>query len=132
MAKKILIVEDDRMLLTIFQMFVQELGYEVAGATGSGEEALEVVENCPDISCVLMDIQLDGNMDGIATAREMAGRIKAPVILTSGLNDPALVKDAVMENVYGFLTKPLYRQNLGITIEYACAKYALDNGGRRD
>lgn len=126
MAKKILIVEDDKMLLTIFQMFVQELGYDVAGVARTGEEALQAVDNCPDISCVLMDIQLDGDLDGIATARAMAGKLKAPVILTTGLNDPAIVKEAVMDNIYGFLAKPLYKQNLGMTIEYACAKYALD------
>jgi len=127
MAKKVLIVEDDKMLLTIFQMFIQELGYEIAGLARTGEEALQAAEACGDISCVVMDIQLDGPMDGIATARAMDGTTSAPILLVSGGIEPSLVPDCVLPNVYGFLTKPLYRNSLGMMIEFACAKYAMEH-----
>ncbi|MCQ2250248.1 MAG: response regulator [Bacteroidales bacterium] len=127
MAKKILIVEDDKMLLTIFQMFIQELGYEVAGLARTGEEALATASSNGDISCILMDIQLDGPMDGIATARALDKQTAAPVIFVSGGVEPALVPNCVLPNVYGLLTKPLYRNSLGMMIEFACAKYAMEH-----
>ncbi len=129
MAKKILIVEDDKMLLTIFQMFVQELGYEVAGLARTGQDALEAAAANGDISCVLMDIQLDGPMDGIATAKAMEESSAAPIIFVSGGLEPTQVPDCVLPNVYGLLTKPLYRNSLGMMIEFACAKYAMEHGG---
>lgn len=127
MAKKILIVEDDKMLLTIFQMFVQELGHEVAGIARTGLDAITVASSIPDLSCIIMDIQLDGDMNGIDTAREMAGKIDAPVIFATGICDNSIFPDAVLSNVYGIMSKPLYRQSLGMNIEYACIKYQLDH-----
>ncbi len=122
MAKKILIVEDDKMLCTIFQMFIQELGYEISGVARTGEDAIDHLVQCPDVDCILMDIQLDGNLDGISTARIIGQRHRTPVIFVSGTTAPEVVQSAAMCNVYGFITKPIYRQNLGVSIEYACAK----------
>ena len=128
MAKKILIVEDDKMLCTIFQMFIQELGYEISGVARTGEDALKHIDNCPHVDCVLMDIQLDGDLDGISTARLIGQKRWIPVIFVSGTTAPEVVKSAAMNNVYGFITKPIYRQNLGVSIEYACAKCELEKG----
>ncbi len=127
MAKKILIVEDDKMLLTIFQMFVQELGYDVAATARTGQDAISAAMENKDISCVLMDIMLDGELDGVATASKLREILDAPVIMTTGISSPEIIQNAVMDNVYGFMAKPLYKQNLGMSIEYACAKYALDH-----
>ena len=128
MSKKILVVEDDKMLCTIFQMFIQELGYEIAGVVRSGEDAIKLLDVCPAVDCVLMDIQLDGDLDGISTARLLGERRNTPVIFISGTTAPEVIKSAAMRNVYGFITKPIYRQNLGVSIEYACAKCELDSG----
>ena len=84
MAKKILIVEDDKMLCTIFQMFIQELGYEISGVARTGEDALKHIDMCPNVDCILMDIQLDGDLDGISTARLLGERRNTPVIFISG------------------------------------------------
>lgn len=127
MAKKILIVEDDKMLLTIFQMFVQELGYEIAGLARTGDEAIAAASE-GGISCVLMDIQLDGDIDGVETARRLSQALEAPVIFVSGGMELPKVSGCVGPNVYGFLSKPLYRQSLGVSIEFACAKFAIDRG----
>jgi CheY-like chemotaxis protein len=126
MAKKILIVEDDKMLCTIFQMFIQELGYEISGVARTGEDAIKHLRDSRDVDCILMDIQLDGNLDGISTARIIGQTRKTPVIFVSGTTAPEVVQSAAMHNVYGFITKPIYRQNLGVSIEYACAKCKLE------
>jgi hypothetical protein len=63
-VKKVLIVEDDTLLTTTFSMFVEDLGYKVAGITSDGKKSIELCKkNTPDI--VLMDIHLPGKIDGI-------------------------------------------------------------------
>ena len=75
MAKRILMVEDDKMLCTIFQMFIQELDYELVGMVRSGQDALNAVDTYQDIDVVLMDIHLDGDMDGVETTRRIRDSI---------------------------------------------------------
>ena len=64
---KVLIVEDDNVILSIEKWRLSNLGYEICGSAGTGAEAMECVAKMrPDI--VLMDITLKGEMDGIETA----------------------------------------------------------------
>ena len=69
MVKKILIVEDDKMLCTIFEMFLTDLGYELTGISQTGLDAISKCDaDKPDV--VLMDIHLKGNINGIETAKK--------------------------------------------------------------
>ncbi len=123
-AKKILIVEDDQMLCTIFDMFVKEIGLEITGTVNSGEAAIKSCKkNLPDI--ILMDIHLDGNVNGIEAAKYICDRYFIPIIYISGNADIATVKSAILKNTYGFLTKPITREKLDIYIEFALIKHKL-------
>jgi CheY-like chemotaxis protein len=64
---QILVVEDSKLLSNMIQKSLKRLGYDVSGAVTSGEEGIKLVEyKRPDL--VLMDIMLEGEMDGIETA----------------------------------------------------------------
>jgi len=121
-AKKILIVEDDKMLCTIFQMFIQELNYEIVATVRTGEDAIAACDTYNDIDVILMDIHLDGDIDGVQTALEISKKHKTPIIFITGDSSPETIESATLENVYGFMTKPVYKRNLGVAIEYAFAK----------
>lgn len=70
-SPKVLIVEDDKLTAHIEHWRLSKLGYDVCGSAGTGIEAMNCVKNMrPDI--ILMDISLEGKMDGI----EIAGQIK--------------------------------------------------------
>ncbi len=76
---KILIVEDDGIVAMDIESRLKKLGYEVCGKKSSGEKAIEAVEECrPDL--VLMDIVLNGKMDGIETTIIMQSRFGIPVV----------------------------------------------------
>ncbi|MBO4244254.1 MAG: response regulator [Bacteroidales bacterium] len=122
-AKKILIVEDDKMLCTIFQMFIQELNYEIVATVRTGEDAVAACDTYSDIDVIMMDIHLDGNIDGVETAKIIAQKHKTPIIFITGDSSPSTIEAATLQNVYGFMTKPVYKRNLGVAIEYAFAKY---------
>lgn len=123
---KILIVEDDSMLCTVFEMFLDELGYHQCGTVASGEAALKhCEENSPDL--ILMDIHLEGEIDGVEAAKVIFEKYNIPIIYISGDSDVSTVKRAVLPNTYGFMTKPVYKNSLELNIEFALIKHKLLN-----
>jgi len=123
---KILIVEDDSMLCTVFEMFLDELGYSHCGTVASGEDALShCASHKPDL--ILMDIHLTGEIDGVETAKEIFEKHNIPIIYISGDSDVSTVKRAVLKNTYGFMTKPVYKNSLELNIEFAILKHKLLN-----
>lgn len=121
---KVLIVEDDSMLCTVFEMFLEELEYIHCGTVPSGEAALEICENeNPDL--ILMDIHLEGSIDGIELAKIILERYNISIIYISGDSDVSTVKRAVLSNTYGFMTKPVYKNSLQLNIEFALLKHNI-------
>ena len=67
---KILSVEDEIFIARDIQMSLENLGYTVTSLVPSGEEAIRrVTEEKPDL--VMMDIKLQGEMDGIEASEEI-------------------------------------------------------------
>ena len=123
--KKILIVEDDKMLCAIFEMFIRELDYELVGISQSGNEATKLIAiNKPDV--ILMDIYIEGNITGIETAKLIYERYDIPVIFVTSDIKEETIKEAIYKNTYGFLMKPVYKSTLGVAIEFAYAKHLFD------
>ena len=121
---KILIVEDDKMLCTIFKMFIEELGYEIVAMTGNSEEAIsETEKHKPDI--VLMDIHLEGETNGIETAKILGEKFKTPIIYITGDEANGTFENAILMNTYGFLSKPILKEELEKHIKFAIVKHKL-------
>ena len=82
----ILIVEDDRIVAEDTRVTLEKLGFGVCGIVPSGEESLKKVEaEPPDL--VLMDIKLEGRMDGIEAADQIRSRFNIPVVYVTGYAD---------------------------------------------
>ncbi len=125
MKKKILIVEDDKMLCTIFEMFIMQLNYELIGISQTGKEAIGLCKlNRPDV--ILMDIHLEGDINGIETSKKINELYDIPVIFITSDIDRATIKSAINKNTYGFLMKPIYKSTLGVTVEFALAKHKFN------
>jgi len=123
--KKILIVEDDKMLSTIFEMYLAELGYELVDVVNSGKAA---VDSCKknEIDVILMDIHINGELDGIETTIIIKEKFDIPVIFISSDMDEQTVRRAITNNTYGYLVKPVYKNNLRSTIEFAYEKHKFE------
>ena len=115
---KVLIVEDESNYADTLEMFVDELGYEVAGVAGSGKKALELFEReKPDL--VLMDIHLEGELSGIDLARIFQGQQVTPIIYITSFDDPETFAKAKQTGPYGYLIKPFEPDTLQRSIELA-------------
>ena len=79
MAARILIVEDEYIVAADLEMKLTRLGYQVVGSTVTGAEAIVLAgRHRPDV--VLMDIQLQGHMNGMETAETIRTRNRIPII----------------------------------------------------
>jgi CheY-like chemotaxis protein len=118
---KVLIVEDDTIIVYIEQWRLTKLGYDICGSAGTGAEAMNCVAKMrPDI--VLMDISLQGEIDGIETARRIKKDFNIPVIFVSAHFDEATITRAKAINPDGFLRKPFDDDDLRIALELGLKK----------
>jgi PAS domain S-box-containing protein len=122
----ILIVEDSFIVAYHLQTTLESEGYAVVGKCDSGEAALQFVENTrPDL--VLMDIMLNGELDGIQTATILKTKFNIPVIYITALTDKATISRAKITEPYGYLTKPFEDREIFTVIEMALYKHDIES-----
>jgi len=122
---RIFIVEDESIVAQDLMESLERLGYGIAGTARSGEAALEKIRaDPPDL--VLMDIQLEGTLDGIQTAGEITNTIDIPVIYLTAYADKDLLERAKLTQPYGYIIKPYNERELLSVIEMARYKHSMD------
>ena len=124
--KKILIVEDERIVAEDIKTKLEYVGYAVAGIASSGEDSLKKTEKLkPDL--VLMDIVLEGKMDGLDAAAQILSRFNIPVVYLTAYSDKRTLKKAKVTEPFGFITKPFESQDLFTATEMALYRHRLRN-----
>lgn len=109
--KSILIVEDELIIALMIEKMIQNLGHTVLDKVTTGEEAIQAVENHqPDI--ILMDIRLQGEMDGIEAMSRIRKLWDVPVIFITGNSDATYRKRVEESDPLAFLTKPITLSDL--------------------
>lgn len=122
---KVLIVEDEAIVAYDLQNRLRKSGYTVSAIAASGAQALEGIEKTsPDL--ILMDIRLQGPMDGIEVATEVRHRYKLPVIFLTAHADHATLERAKLTGPFGYLVKPIGNINLSSAIEVALHKHRAE------
>src|SRR5690606_36353043 len=85
-SKRILIVEDDPVIATDIKKFLLSKNYTVISVVRQAYRAVEEAEKeIPD--AVIMDIMLEGYMNGIDAAEKISNGLNIPVIFLTALND---------------------------------------------
>lgn len=110
--KRVLIVEDDLIISLTTEKMVEKLGYQVIACVTSGEEAVEIAKmDQPDV--ILMDIRLNGKMDGIEATQKILGYIdNTKVIFVTGNTDNAYRERADKTGYDAYLIKPVTLEDL--------------------
>jgi CheY-like chemotaxis protein len=122
---RILICEDEVMLAKELTRSLKNLGYEVVGRVTSAEDAFGIIEEFrPDL--ILMDITLDGKIDGIEAAEQILSRFDIPVVYLTGYAEKDVLDRAKKTEPYGYLSKPVGLLELRSTIETALYKHEAD------
>jgi CheY-like chemotaxis protein len=122
---RILIVEDEAILAEDLGLSLENLGYLVRGKVSTGEEAVKLAEKLkPDL--ILMDIKLQGDIDGIEAADQISKRLDVPVVFLTGYSESDVLERAKKTEPYGYIGKPISVSELRNTIETALYKHASD------
>ena len=109
--KRILIVENDLLLAMFNKRFCESLGHKVVDSVRNGSDAIEAVKkHNPDV--ILMDIKIDGDLDGIETMQEIRKFSNAGVIYISGNSEPSVIMKAESTNMLSFCIKPISIEDL--------------------
>lgn len=122
---RILVVEDERIVALNLQQRLNKLGYDVPAIVASGDDALREIRDLhPDL--VLMDINIEGSMDGIETAQKIPSELDIPVIYLTAYSEDSTLERAKETRPYGYLVKPFSERALHATIQMAMERRHTD------
>jgi PAS domain S-box-containing protein len=125
-AARILIVEDEHIVSLFLRGCLEKLEYGISGVVTSGAEALEAAAQVrPDL--VLMDIHIQGRMDGIETAEKIREEFDIPIVYVTALGDAGTLQRAKLTRPYGYIIKPFSEKDLGPAIEIALMRHSLES-----
>lgn len=129
---RILIVENEGLVGCDMAACLTDLGYRVVGTCATGEEALRQFDELrPDL--VLMDVHLDGTVDGVETAMRLRQRGPVSIVYVTACADPETVNRARATQPQGYLLKPFSHDELRLTVEVAATRHLEEAArGRRE
>jgi CheY-like chemotaxis protein len=125
---RVILVEDEMIVLEDLRRRLVALGYDVVATTGSGREAVEkTAAHRPDV--VVMDISLRGEMDGVEAAERIFESTGIPVVYVTGLGDPETMQRAQLMPGFSFVLKPVDDHELKYVIQMALHRRTMSQQG---
>lgn len=129
MTQKILVIDDDESLRRVLEYTLQEEGYEVFTAA-SGEEGLELFEERQP-ALVITDMKMPG-LNGFQVLKEVKERsAETLVIIVTAFGEVDAAVKAMKLGAYDFITKPLSRDELKLTVKKALQLLGLSEENRQ-
>lgn len=126
MSATVLVVEDDMTVAESIRDVLTGAGYLVSDVVSSGQHALESAARVrPDL--VLMDVQLEGALDGIETARQLHDTSGIRVLYLTVFADDSTLRRAKLSAPLGYLKKPFNGRELRIAVEIALHQASLES-----
>ncbi len=116
---QILVVEDERITANDIKYSLEKVGHHVPAMVSTGEDAIEKAgEFRPDL--VLMDIKLEGKIDGIEAAEAIRSKFAIPVIYLTCYSDENTIERVktsqpsayILKEPFEFLHKPFIENEL--------------------
>lgn len=128
---KILIVEDERIVAMDLKNRLTKLGYRITGLAADSNKALTLINQDPP-EIILMDIRIQGSLDGIETAALLQRTHSIPVIYLTAYSEQQTLNRAVATKPYGYLLKPFSDRELHIAIQVSLERFASDTQFRKN
>lgn len=120
-ALTIVVADDDERMRQFYVVVLSELGHDVAGTAADG---YELVDRCrqQDVDLVITDIKMPG-LDGIGAAHVITDRKPVPFLFVSAYHDERLIREASRSFGYGYLVKPIKKEDLATSIPIAVQRF---------
>lgn len=122
---RILVVEDEALIAGDIAFCLRDLGYEVTATVASGDLAIAKAQS-DNPGLILMDIKLQGEIDGIQAAEQIRLQRDVPIIFLTAFADEGFLARAKVTGPSGYILKPFKQRELHATIEMALYKYKIE------
>lgn len=120
--RTVVVAEDEALIRMDLVEMLGELGYEVVGQAGDGEQAVALARQLsPDV--VFLDVAMPIR-DGLSAAEEIVAAKLAPVVMVTAFSQAEVVAKAASAGALGYLVKPFGASDLTPAIELAIARWA--------
>ncbi len=123
--KRIMVVEDEGITAMRIKNSLEQMGYHVTSTVFSGEEAI-IKANEDRADLVIMDIVLDGKMDGIEAAGQIRSLLKIPIVYLTAHSDDKMLKRIKDTEPFGYINKPFDERELQVVVEIAFYKHEME------
>jgi len=118
---KVLIAEDEYLILMGLKSNLENLGCKVVGEATNGKELVKLaLEKKPEL--IIADINLPV-MNGLEALRRISQKVCIPTLIVSGYDDEELIDKAKKLGVLGYLIKPIDEPDLKAEIEIALSRF---------
>ncbi len=124
--EKILIVEDEKIIAKDLELRLSGMDYEVVSAVTNGFDAIEATKFLKP-NLILMDIMIDGDIDGIDTANLIHEFSDVPIIFLTAYADERTFQRAKVTDPFGYILKPFQERELDLAIQTSLQKYRLES-----
>ena len=122
---RILLVEDDALIAEDIRVIVENYGYSILWIASTARAAIENADKFkPDL--IMMDIVLDGEIDGIEAAEKIKARMDIPIVYLTAHADENTLERAKKTEPYGYVLKPFQEQELKTVIDTALYKHGME------
>ncbi|MFP4424993.1 MAG: response regulator [Spirochaetaceae bacterium] len=128
-GERIAVVEDERLVALDIKNHLERFGYVVPRTFTRAEDLLAYIANEPP-ELVLMDIHLEGELDGITAAERIRRDFDIPVILLTAYADEATIERARTSRPFAYLIKPFNSRELRTSIVISIERHNLERAVR--
>ncbi len=118
---KVLIVEDEALIADNLAAIIGDLNYEVTDICANAEEAIKSIKNNPPEVC-LLDVSIDGEIDGIDLATMIQKRIQVPHIFITSFSDSSTIERAKQTSPAAYIIKPYTAKEVEVNMTLALYK----------
>ena len=117
-ALRIVVADDEPVVLDYFQRILPRLGHEVVAAAANGRELVEMCrQHKPDL--IIADVRMP-DLDGDDAIEEICSADPTPFILISAYSKPPNILYGFGMVPRAYLTKPVKREDLEQAIDQVC------------
>ena len=122
---RILLVEDDPLGGAKMCHLLETMGQQVVAVERTGEGAWRAVQQL-EVDVVIMDIILEGEMDGIASARAIREVRDVPIIFLTGVDNDEQIQSAIEAYSGAYLLKPPAPRELQISLDMVVYRHRTE------
>lgn len=113
---KVLIVEDEALIADNLAAILHDLKYTVTDICSNAEEALKSVKNNPPDVC-LLDVNIEGEVDGIDLAQMIKTRLNIPHIFITSFSDGTTIDRAKQTSPSAYIIKPYTEKEVEVNMK---------------